>query len=149
MVRDEAEPAPRKRATSEFSEAHRRDESDTQQPDAVAQVRARLAGRFSDLDRRDQSVSLRHSTSGGQTAPRRPEASDDSELRIEYDGDVQPRSGQPVKHASLGLGQIVGLSMGGREPIATVRFQSGQTKQIAVRFLTMLSRAEAGDLEGG
>jgi hypothetical protein len=39
--------------------------------------------------------------------------------------------------------------MGGREPIATVRFQSGQTKQIAIRFLTMLSRAEAGDLEGG
>jgi len=135
MVRDEDELPRRKRPASEFSEAHRRDESDHHPPDPVAEVRAQLAGRFSDRDRRDQSVSR--------------QGRDDSELRIEYDGDAPPRSGQPVKHASLGLGQIIGLSMGGREPIATVYFQSGQTKQIAVRFLTMLGRAEAGDLEGG
>ena len=61
-----------------------------------------------------------------------------------------PRAGQPVKHKTQpwGLGRIEHLDAGGREPIATVRFASGSVKQIALRFLDLLSRDEASELGG-
>ncbi len=85
-----------------ISERHRRDETDRQepqQPDKVALLRTQLAGRISDSDRKPQS---------GEPAPVDDAAgtglasAPDPELRVEYDGDVAPPRGQPVRHASLG-----------------------------------------------
>ena len=130
-----------------ISERHRRDETDRQepqQPDKVALLRTQLAGRISDSDRKPQS---------GESAPVDDAAgtglasAPDPELRVEYDGDVAPPRGQPVRHASLGLGRIVAISGGDHKPIAQVQFQSGRQCSVELRYLTVLRRDEASDLE--
>jgi DNA helicase-2/ATP-dependent DNA helicase PcrA len=130
-----------------ISERHRRDETDRQepqQPDKVALLRTQLAGRISDSDRKPQS---------GESAPVDDAAgtglasAPDPELRVEYDGDVAPPRGQPVRHASLGLGRIVAISGGDHKPIAQVQFQSGRQCAVELRYLTVLRRDEASDLE--
>lgn len=136
VVREEDEHMPpRKRFGTGFPDPHRKIEPGSDESGAVGRMRAQLAGRISDPNRRHESVSA------GPSAER---------LRVEYDGDVPPRTGQPVKHKTQpwGLGRIEHLDAGGREPIATVRFASGSVKQIALRFLDMLSRDEASDLGG-
>lgn len=130
-----------------ISERHRRDESDRAEPpkrDQVALVRAQLAGRISDSDRKPQSGEpdpVDHAGGAGlASAP-------DPELRVEYDGDVAPPRGQPVRHASLGLGRIVAISGGDHKPVAQVQFQSGRQCAVDLRHLTVLRRDEASDLE--
>lgn len=133
IVRDEEEAGPRpRRAPSATSDGIRQRASDHDGSPEVSRVRAQLADRFSDLNRKDDSGPLRTHR----------------EVEVEYDSDIPPRPGQPVRHASLGRGRLVAVSLGGREPIATVRFDSGALKQIAMRFLTMLGRDDAGDPEG-
>jgi hypothetical protein len=133
IVRDEEEAGPRpRRAPSATSDGIRLRASDHDGSPEVSRVRAQLADRFSDLNRKDDSGPLRTHR----------------EVEVEYDSDIPPRPGQPVRHASLGRGRLVAVSLGGREPIATVRFDSGALKQIAMRFLTMLGRDDAGDPEG-
>lgn len=134
IVRDEDEAImQRKRAPSGTSEPFRHLKMDHGGSLEVARVRARLADPFSDPDRKDDSGSADRSH---------------REVQVEYDSDIPPRPGQPVRHATLGRGRLVGVSLGGREPIASVRFDSGSLKQIALRFLTLLGRDDAGDLEG-
>jgi DNA helicase-2/ATP-dependent DNA helicase PcrA len=130
-----------------ISERHRRDETDRQepqQPDKVALLRTQLAGRISDSDRKPQSgepAPVDHAAGTGlASAP-------DPELRVEYDGDVAPPRGQPVRHAKLGLGRIVAISGGDHKPIAQVQFQSGRQCAVELRYLTVLRRDEASDLE--
>lgn len=142
IVRDEDEgPQRRKRAPTETSESNLRGVAGTGEGPAVARVRAQLADRFSDPDRKEDSGS-RDRAAGEvlRTASR--------EVQVEYDSDIPPRAGQPVRHASFGRGRLVGVSLGGREPIAQVRFESGSLKSVALRFLTILGRDDAGDLEG-
>ncbi len=131
VVREEDEvPRPVRSVTTGISDSLRRYQTVGDGADEVARVRQRLAVEFSDRDRKAQSA---EAVSG---------------LTVEYDADVPPRRGQPVSHPKFGLGRLAGLSTGGREPIASVQFADGQRRDIALRFLKMLSRDDVGDLEG-
>lgn len=85
-------------------------------------------GPVSDPDRKVRSVTLSH------------------DVRIDYDTEEGPPVGLRVRHNTLGLGRLVGrLPRPHHNPTVTVRFDTGQTRQIDLRFLEQLPTSTDND----
>jgi DNA helicase-2/ATP-dependent DNA helicase PcrA len=125
-----------------ISDSTRRSKAPFHHADIASRFPSQVTDTVSDRDRRFDSVG----PSSDQATSAEP-ASDEGamEVRVEYDGDVAPRTGQRVWHKTLGRGVVVdfsAFSAASSHPRAKVRFDDGQEKLVDARFLEFSSRNE-------